>query len=296
VVVFRLAIKRESGVRLAILRFRAGLWAATWTDSQLVGTVIKAVHIAELRTRLDEARLALGLSSAAYTDPGLTAGYTVKAVNVQELRTRTNEALTTATGGGVDLRWLVADQLGTPRIILDKTGALANVKRHDYLPFGEELFAGQGGRTTQQGYVADGIRQQFTSKERDNEIGLDFFGARFYSSVQGRFTGVDFAGPNLINPQSLNKYVYTLNNPLRYIDRNGLYEEDVHLHLTQALAEAAGFSRDQAWQIAISNQMTDETPGMAPGDSLSGFWDVEARRNYHFTTAERRQQLWNDFA
>jgi hypothetical protein len=38
------------------------------------------------------------------------------------------------------------------------------VKRHDYLPFGEELFAGVGSRTTAQGYAADAVRQKFTSK------------------------------------------------------------------------------------------------------------------------------------
>jgi RHS repeat-associated protein len=30
-----------------------------------------------------------------------------------------------------------------------------------------------------------------TTKERDNETGLDYFLARYYSSTQGRFTGVD---------------------------------------------------------------------------------------------------------
>jgi hypothetical protein len=34
--------------------------------------------------------------------------------------------------GGPGLNWLVTDHLGTPRIILDQTGSLANVKRHDY--------------------------------------------------------------------------------------------------------------------------------------------------------------------
>jgi hypothetical protein len=38
-----------------------------------------------------------------------------------------------------DINWMVTDQLGTPRMIFDKTGSLANTKRHDYLPFGEEL-------------------------------------------------------------------------------------------------------------------------------------------------------------
>ena len=33
--------------------------------------------------------------------------------------------------------------------------------------------------------------QQFTSKERDVETGLDYFGARYFSSTKGRFTGVD---------------------------------------------------------------------------------------------------------
>jgi len=74
---------------------------------------------------------------------------------------------------------------------LDKTGSLAAVKRHDYLPFGEELFATQGGRTTALGYTSDNIRQKFTGYERDYSSGLDYAQARYYSSIQGRFTSVD---------------------------------------------------------------------------------------------------------
>ena len=37
-----------------------------------------------------------------------------------------------------------------------------------------------------------GFRCTFlTQKERDVETGLDYFGARYYASMQGRFTGVD---------------------------------------------------------------------------------------------------------
>jgi RHS repeat-associated protein len=148
---------------------------------------------------------------------------------------------------GFGIQWLLTDQLGTPRMVFDESGALANVKRHDYLPFGEEVSA-LGLRTAGLGYSAsDGVRQQFTEKERDFETGLDYFLARYYSSIQGRFTSPDEfkGGPdelfvlgsghpekqalvyaNVTNPQSLNKYQYTFNNPLRYVDPSGQTPQD----------------------------------------------------------------------
>lgn len=134
------------------------------------------------------------------------------------------------SGSGDDLaaqlNWLVTDHLGTPRIILDQTGSRANVKRHDYLPFGEELFAGIGGRTTALGYAGDGVRQQFTSQERDIETGLDYFNARYYGTVQARFTSPDplIASGRPGMPQSWNRYAYVLNQPLRLIDPTGLMD------------------------------------------------------------------------
>jgi RHS repeat-associated protein len=117
-------------------------------------------------------------------------------------------------------------------MIIDQTGNLANVKRHDYMPFGEELFAGTASRSATQGYgctsggggcAGDKVRQQFTQKERDIESNMDHFLARNYLSTQGRFNSVDpllaSAVPEL--PQSWNRYAYVLNNPLTLIDPTG---------------------------------------------------------------------------
>ncbi len=70
--------------------------------------------------------------------------------------------------------WLIPDQFGAPRMIAERTGSLAGIKRRDYLPFGEEIVAGLGGRTVQQGYVADSVRQQFTGQERDDKTAFLF--------------------------------------------------------------------------------------------------------------------------
>lgn len=125
---------------------------------------------------------------------------------------------------GPPVQWLVADQLGMPRMIFDQTGSLGNVKRHDYLPFGEELYAPTGGRTTAQGYTLDALRQQFTSYERDKETGLDYARARYYASIGGRFTSPDplLSSGLPVQPQSWNRYAYCVNNPLIYNDPNGL--------------------------------------------------------------------------
>jgi RHS repeat-associated protein len=66
---------------------------------------------------------------------------------------------------------------------------------------------------------------KFTGKERDTETGLDYFGARYLSSAQGRWTTPDrinLTNARLVNPtNTLNKYIYGGNNPLKYIDRDG---------------------------------------------------------------------------
>ncbi len=64
----------------------------------------------------------------------------------------------------------------------------------------------------------------FTGKERDAETGLDYFGARYYSGAQGRFTSPDpeYQGAKLEDPQSWNGYAYGRNNPLKYVDPDGL--------------------------------------------------------------------------
>jgi RHS repeat-associated protein len=107
------------------------------------------------------------------------------------------------------------------------SGASAIVARHDYLPFGEEIWAGIGLRTTTQKYsVSDKVRQRFAVMERDEATGLDHTWFRKYDSFAGRWTSLDALSGSLADPQSFNHYTYAGNDPVNLVDPTGLTEEE----------------------------------------------------------------------
>lgn len=122
--------------------------------------------------------------------------------------------------------YVSVDHLGSTRLLQQSSGA---VRHYDYLPFGEDIPAGEFGRDSTYAagaYPASGtdtLPVKFTGKERDSETGLDYFGARYFSAAQGRFTSPDpkVFPSHIDDPQSWNKYGYTRNNPLKYVDPNG---------------------------------------------------------------------------
>jgi RHS repeat-associated protein len=120
------------------------------------------------------------------------------------------------------IRYHHLDALGSVRALTGQNGAI--LERHDYLPFGEECTTGACAANPGAG---GGHPRKFTGKERDAETGFDYFGARYYGSGFGRFTSVDpvmnITG-NLVKPQKWNRYAYSLNNPLRYLDPDGREE------------------------------------------------------------------------
>ena len=75
-------------------------------------------------------------------------------------------------------------------------------------------------------YAYDEECNKYTGQKRDNETGLDYFGARYFSAPLGRFMRPDplLNSGRPDNPQTWNRYAYVLNNPLRYIDPTGLWE------------------------------------------------------------------------
>jgi RHS repeat-associated protein len=220
------------------VRALAGLPGAQWAvpDQNLPGAVVLAAHVQEMRDKLGDALAALQIPAPNYTDPNLGGAQpgtvVIQRAHFKDLRDAATSGKCGAGSGGAaatGVEWLVADQLGTPRMVIDHTGSLAGVKRHDYFPFGEEVLPDNSWRTSARGYSSgDNVRQKFTGEERDNETGLDYFGARYYASAAGRFASIDplAASAKAANPQTWNRYSYALNSPLRYADPSGMDVED----------------------------------------------------------------------
>jgi RHS repeat-associated protein len=99
------------------------------------------------------------------------------------------------------------DQLGSTRLVTDESGN--PVGEVNYEPFGESTGTG------------DKKEHLFTGKEKDS-TGLYYYGARYYDPEIGRWIERDLRRGTVENPISLNRYVYCYNNPLRYVDPDGL--------------------------------------------------------------------------
>jgi len=110
--------------------------------------------------------------------------------------------------GGDDFRFFHADHLGSSLSITDEVGAV--VWTGTYFPFGE-VFSSDG----------EADRYRFTQHELDTQTGFLYAKARYYHPGIGRFLSNDPVGGNVEASQSWNRYSYTLNNPLIFVDPDG---------------------------------------------------------------------------
>ncbi|HYV11705.1 MAG TPA: DUF4214 domain-containing protein [Pyrinomonadaceae bacterium] len=134
-----------------------------------------------------------------------------------------------STSTSANLKYVLTDAQGSARAMMDNTGSgtSAIIARHDYLPFGEEIWAGIGLRTTTQKYsVSNKVRQRFAVMERDEATGLDHTWFRKYDSFAGRWTSPDALSGSIADPQSFNHYNYAANDPVNKVDPTGLFEDE----------------------------------------------------------------------
>jgi RHS repeat-associated protein len=106
--------------------------------------------------------------------------------------------------GSPAIKHHLSDHLGSCSLVLDGTGAWVN--HEEYTPYGETSF---GSFATK--------HYRFTGKERDEESGLTYHGARYYAPWLTRWISCDPLGLK----EGSNVYAYVKATPLRLIDSRG---------------------------------------------------------------------------
>jgi len=110
-----------------------------------------------------------------------------------------------------------SDHLGSIQAVTDAAGV--EVRRQDHTPFGDQHYA-TGSHAESKGWIG----------EREEQTELVYLNARYYDPEIGRFTAPD---PVVRLGQGLNRFSYSWNNPVNFIDPTGVEGEDPFPDCTQ---------------------------------------------------------------
>lgn len=155
-------------------------------------------------------------------------------------------------------RLQLGNHLGSAALEVDLTGLV--ISYEEYHPYGTTAY-----QSASSAVEVSRKRYRYTGKERDEETGLYYHGARYYAPWLGRWTAADPAG--LVDGS--NTYHYTRNNPVMFIDRQGTdagLSPGAMIHL----GRAAGFSfkcfNDPQKELQNLNRAIDALDGKFPSD------------------------------
>ncbi len=190
------------------------------------------------------------------------------------------------------LSYFLSDHLGSTSLTTDSTGSLMFEQR--YKPWGETRYT-----TPNASAVSE---YQYTGQFSDSYINLLWYGSRHYDPALGRFISPDSIVPGLDNPQAWDRFSYTFNNPVRYVDPDGHNPipliillivgavaltadnplPDISAPVREAINEIKGSAPTDA-DALVTMFTTDNLPGNTPTERLNVILDATSNGPFaHF--------------
>jgi RHS repeat-associated protein len=111
------------------------------------------------------------------------------------------------------------DRLGSVRMVFDANGAVVNYYTYD--PWGLPVVGEASSETISNLY-------RFAGYAYDSENRMYYCVNRMYDPVLGRFTSRDPVDGKFEEPMTLHKYLYCTNDPINFVDPQGLWEIETH--------------------------------------------------------------------
>jgi len=143
------------------------------------------------------------------------------------------------------------------------------------------------------------VQATFTRQEYDEETNIQYFGARYYDNQTGRFTAMDPAtlilhdsdklkeivngdiNTVLINPQQLNSYAYSLNNPVVMLDEDGQFAGPFGRDLASGQRQIASFLHNAGNYTSSQGGFINKVSGFVTNsvgdfvDNMANVWDPD---------------------
>ncbi len=150
------------------------------------------------------------------------------------------------------------DSRGSTIAMTDASGKITEAYAYD--PFGRPI----------NGQLSDN-RFRYLGRHgvMDEENGLLYIRARYYSTKRGRFTTKDPTTGKDGDSQSMNRYIYALNNPVRLIDISGLSAQETSGQ-KPLLATSDGSLFHNFLVSPTTSGLSTQTAGSTPQFSSSG--------------------------
>lgn len=196
------------------------------TRNQVTGTVYNLLNLPQTLVRPVPGNItyfydATG-SKLRKSAPGGTRDYIggieYNGTAIEQIATEEGRAIPNGTAA-YTYQYAIKDHLGNTRAMVDQNGVITQVQ--DYYAFGLEMNPGNG-------YTASpDNRYKYNGKEKQDETGLYDYGARFYDPVIGRWMMVD---PLADMYRRWSPYNYGVDNPIRFIDPDGMGPEDIIIY------------------------------------------------------------------
>jgi len=189
--------------------------------------------------------------------------------------------------------WLHPDHLGSGSVITNQAGATTNW--YEYMPFGELLME-------QSNYEYNNL-YKYNGKELDEATGLYYYGARYYDPktsvwlsvnplavynpvIETEFYGDGQHNGGVFYSGNLNPYIYTYQNPIRYIDPNGKQVEAIKGYLGNLWNDWNPFNRAAQRMAGESERDQNARIGSNTFGNINGLAKTA-------TTKETRRDLFN---
>ena len=162
------------------------------------------------------------------------------------------------------------NHLGSAGMELDEVGAV--ISYEEYHPYGSTAFHAMRGTVE-----VSAKRYRYTGKEKDEETGLYYHGARYYAAWLGRWTSADPLGVTQPGRADLDLFAYVRGRPLSNVDRTGL-DDDVPTPKKTRENGRASREHDKIPTVILTGSQTGTPMGREAGMAAGRAANAAAHR------------------